>query len=400
MDPLVVLVDAAPPARLLPSPSRLPPFSISEFRALVSTALDSDAPAPPLALSLRTSSPSLQRKKSAHNLHIAPSASRVRLLLTKLKKRAAALIVRRRRHSSTATLRASATMPCDLDRSSGGDSLFAPYLPLVAQYERGLAVPSSYSFTCASPPSGPSSSAPPSPPPSESPCASESSHAPPSPTASTFSDSTCTSEERPYSVFTADAPFPYDGAGVDADPFAKGAVRVVHHSCDALPLSASYSPPRLLRRGGRATPRASMRRTGQGRRFHSSANAKEEGGARVDDSGVYVQEESYEEPDWTLALPTPSQASFYPPRTSTPPPQAGPSSPARPSPMVHTGNAFPPSSGSSLARAPTARTFPVATSPKTKSRRLPRRPSSPFPLPLIRSATSSTAPVGYYAYAL
>ncbi|KAJ7787192.1 hypothetical protein B0H14DRAFT_2954901, partial [Mycena olivaceomarginata] len=46
----------------------------------------------------------------------------------------------------------SVIMPCDLDPSSGSDSLFAPYLPHAAHYERGLVVPSSYSFTCASPP--------------------------------------------------------------------------------------------------------------------------------------------------------------------------------------------------------------------------------------------------------
>ncbi|KAJ7818699.1 hypothetical protein B0H14DRAFT_2838576, partial [Mycena olivaceomarginata] len=110
-----------------------------------------------------------------------------------------------RRHPATTTLRASVIMPCNLDRGSGGDSLSAPYLPLVAQYERGLAVPSSYSFLhlrLSSP--GPSSSSPASLPASESPCASassaasEASHAhPPSPITSTFSDSTGTSEERP-----------------------------------------------------------------------------------------------------------------------------------------------------------------------------------------------------------
>ncbi|KAJ7833531.1 hypothetical protein B0H14DRAFT_3462671 [Mycena olivaceomarginata] len=101
----------------------------AQVRALVPAALDFDSPAPPLALSLRTSSPSLQRKKSTQ------SASH---------KRTAAFIVRRRRHPATTNFRASVITPCDLDRSSGGDLLFAPYLPLGAQYERGLTVPSSY----------------------------------------------------------------------------------------------------------------------------------------------------------------------------------------------------------------------------------------------------------------
>ncbi|KAF7340332.1 hypothetical protein MVEN_01952400 [Mycena venus] len=264
----------------------------------------------------------------------------------------AALIVRRRRHPP----QSRSSRPISLSRRS--TSAASP-------------VPSSYFFTCASPPSGPSSSAPASPPASCSPRTSESSHTPPSPTASTFSDSTCTSVNRPYSVLTADAPFPYNGTGAEGHGSRRAPLL-------RRPFAFSFlQSPCLLRRGGRATPRASMRRMGQGRRFHLSVNAKEEG----DDSGVYVQEESYEEQDWTLAppaLPSPtSQTSFYPLRTSTPPPRTGPSSPTRSFPMVHTGNAFPPSSGSSLPRVPTAHTFPIATSPKAKSRRLPRRTSSP-----------------------
>ncbi|KAJ7768017.1 hypothetical protein B0H14DRAFT_2968732, partial [Mycena olivaceomarginata] len=94
-----VLVGVPPPLE----PSCLPPFSLIEGRALVPAALDFDSPVPPLALSLRTSSPSPQRKKSTQNLHTPPSALRVWLLLTELKKRAAALIVRRRRHPATTT---------------------------------------------------------------------------------------------------------------------------------------------------------------------------------------------------------------------------------------------------------------------------------------------------------
>jgi hypothetical protein len=86
-------LSACPP----PLPSCLPPFSLREVRALVPAVLDFDSPAPPLALSLRTSSSSLQRKKSTQ------SASRARLPLTELKKRAAALIVQRRRHPATTT---------------------------------------------------------------------------------------------------------------------------------------------------------------------------------------------------------------------------------------------------------------------------------------------------------
>jgi hypothetical protein len=135
---LVVLISVPPALALLP-----PAFSLIEVRALVPAALDFDSPAPPLALSLDILSPSLRRKRSTHNLHTPPSASRVQLLLTELKKRTAALIMRRRCHLATTALRASVIMPCNLDRSSGGDSLLAPYLSLAAHYECGLPVSSS-----------------------------------------------------------------------------------------------------------------------------------------------------------------------------------------------------------------------------------------------------------------
>ncbi|KAJ7787197.1 hypothetical protein B0H14DRAFT_2954930, partial [Mycena olivaceomarginata] len=124
----------------------------------------------------------------------------------------------------------SVIMPWDLDPSSGGDSLFALYLPLAAQYERGLAVPSSYSFTCASSPLA-------LPHPRPHPRL-QSSHArPPSPITSTFSDSTSTSEERQYFVLAADPPFPYDGAGSDR------AQRAPHAPCT---IPATPSRFRLL----------------------------------------------------------------------------------------------------------------------------------------------------------
>ncbi|KAF7344160.1 SF3b1 domain-containing protein [Mycena venus] len=242
------------------------------------------------------------------------------------------------------------------------------------------------------------------------------------PTASTLSDSTCTSEERPYSVLTADAPFPYDSAGSHPDPFAKGAACVVHHSCDAVPLSASLSPPR-----------------GEGEYL-----LQDEGEARVGDSGVHVPEEVsfVREQHRTLALPvlpSPiSQALFDSPRTltspplplacspwhapethslllpdpppdsSTPPPAHVPiatsplrtrpaaffpgacarrvvrppartsfaSSPARTFPMAHTENTFPsPSGSSSFIHAPTGRTSPSRPRPQGQG----PPPSSPAP---------------------
>ncbi|KAJ7792135.1 hypothetical protein B0H14DRAFT_178430 [Mycena olivaceomarginata] len=172
-----------------PSPARLQPFSLAEFLDVFSAALNSDSPAPPLALSLRTLSPALQRNKSLPNLH-TPALRLARAAPADGTQEA------RHRHPTTATLRASSAMPCNLDHSSaGGDSLFTPYLPLAVLYDRGLAAPSSYTFTCASPLSSSSLLSPPA---SESPCASasasDSSHAPPSPPRS--------------APVTADAPFP------------------------------------------------------------------------------------------------------------------------------------------------------------------------------------------------
>ncbi|KAJ7832543.1 hypothetical protein B0H14DRAFT_3712085 [Mycena olivaceomarginata] len=255
----------------------------------------------------------------------------------------------RRRNPAMAMLRASSPMPCDLDRSiAGGGSLFTPYLPLAALYDRGLAAPSSYSFT---------SSSPPSPPAFESPCASasasasDSSHAPPSPPRS-------------------------DSAGSDPDLSANDAVRVVHHSCDALPLSASYSPPRLLPRGGAGggtpTPIPSMRRTGQGKRFHET----NEGDVQVDDR-VFVCRRSRTMSRigrWRsrlFRLP-PSQTSFDPPRASIPPSLAGPSSSARTFSLAHTDNAFPPPSSCAPPRAPSPprlRPRPAVVSPGVRDGR-------------------------------
>jgi hypothetical protein len=93
----------------------------------------------------------------------------------------------------------------------------------------------------------------------------------------------------------------------------------------------------------------------------------------------------YKKPDWTLALPSlpssTSQASFDPPRTSTPLPRAGFSSPFLTRVAAHVLPSLLPH------LRPTARTFLIATSPKDRSRhRLPWRPSSPLPLQLPRSA--------------
>ncbi|KAJ7356435.1 hypothetical protein DFH08DRAFT_953786 [Mycena albidolilacea] len=142
-------------------------------------------------------------------------------------------------------------------------------------------------------------------------------------------------------------PRPYfDGAGSDPDPSAKGAF-------------TASAPPQ-----------------GEG---DADAESEETRGW-TDDSGVHVQEESYEEQDWTLALPAllspTSQASFDLPCASIPPPRPAPSSSARTLPMAHTDNALPPSSGPPfLVRAPTARAFPIASAPAPKN-----KSSLPHPL--------------------
>ncbi|KAJ7833731.1 hypothetical protein B0H14DRAFT_2591332 [Mycena olivaceomarginata] len=210
-----------------------------------------------------TSHPALQRNKSAQNLHhlstsAAANSSRVRLMLSKLEKRAAALIVALPPSSSSTSSKAAPSVD---------SALFRPYLPLAAQYERA-SNSASLAFACA--PGSP----PPSPDSSECPCSSNASHAPPSPTASSFSatsslshSSRYSSADRPYSFIpastVADPALNGEGVYEDADPFAKGAVRVVHRSCEALPSTYSYHSTNNYS-GYAASLR--VRRTGRGRR--------------------------------------------------------------------------------------------------------------------------------------
>ncbi|KAJ7787184.1 hypothetical protein B0H14DRAFT_3505836 [Mycena olivaceomarginata] len=249
----------APP----PLPSCLPPFSLIELCALIPAALDFDSPArhwrSPCA-------PHLRRCSARRSAPQPSSCCAAVIPLPHLSHHAMRFVSKQRRRRLA----------------------FAPYLPLAAQYERGLAVLELLLHLCISSP-GPSSSSPTSPPASESPCASASSSAaepsharlpsPIAPIISTFSDSTCTSEERQYFVLAADAPFPYDG--VDSD--------------------------RAQRAPRRETHAWTIR--------------------------VFTSRRS-KKPDWTLALPSSpsstSQASFDPPRTSMPLPRAGSSSPSSP----------------------------------------------------------------------
>ncbi|KAJ7802053.1 hypothetical protein B0H14DRAFT_3155252 [Mycena olivaceomarginata] len=319
-------------------------------------------PPPPLALSLRTSAshPALQRKN-------------------KLKKRAAAFIVRRRRLSLPSCASTSSKTAPSVD-----SALFRPYLPLAAQYERA-STSAPLAFTCA--PGSP----PPSPDSSECPCSSDASYAPPSPTASSFSatsslshSSRYSASDRPYS-FIPDPALNGEGVYEDADPFAKGAVRVVHRSCEALPSTYSYHSANNNYASYAASPR--VRRTGRGRRvliaplIHACAREldvelrelsgeaefaptqfavgkdEEHEEQEIDDSGIFLDE----------------NFTFVPARSSTPPP---------PSPSA---------AASKLTRAPTARTYPIAARARARV-----RPGSPFPLSrsLSLSASASASAAG------
>ncbi|KAJ7787765.1 hypothetical protein B0H14DRAFT_3892891 [Mycena olivaceomarginata] len=336
----------------LMSPARLSPFSLAEFRALVSAALDSDAPAPPLALL----PPHIGEPPS-------PAAQ-------KLKKRAAALIVRRRLSlpSSSSTSKSVGAAP------SVDSAMFRPYLPLAAQYER-VSTSAPLAFTCA--PGSP----PPSPDSSECPCSSDASHAPPSPTASSFSATSSLSHSSRY--FQRRPPGVYE----DADPFAKGAVRVVHRSCEVLPSTYSYHSANNNYSGCATSPR--VRRTGRGRRVpiaplirarareldvelrELSGEAEVDGFAptqfaigkdeeqEIDDSGIFLDEE------------------FVPARCSTPLSSA---------PHSPNGSSSSPQRTAGLARAPTARTYPIAARARARV-----RPGSPFPLSRSLSAFASAS---------
>ncbi|KAJ7630295.1 hypothetical protein FB45DRAFT_1003463 [Roridomyces roridus] len=213
------------------SSSRLPTFSLVEFRDLVSAALDSPEPCLSFTTSFSLFSPTLERKKSSNNLraHLQqqqPSTSaRMRHMLVKLKKRAASLVVKRPRlrfrHSSVAhTPRISPTFaPASVNSDD-----FAPYLPLAIQYERALCTQTESASGCSAVTTSMYSHVP-----------------PPSPTVSTYDSSECSA--RPWSVLSVDVDMSFV-----QDPFAKDDVSIVHRSCDALPLQMQSPPRTSLRR--------------------------------------------------------------------------------------------------------------------------------------------------------
>ncbi|KAJ7461402.1 hypothetical protein B0H11DRAFT_2057005 [Mycena galericulata] len=348
------------------APSRLPPFSLVEFGDLVSAALDppGDALSFPNAPLFSLSSHTIERKKSIQNLNVSQSHSRVRRILSKLKKRAAALVKRPRprlpvrfRHASSkqqplreqrvqsSVLSVTPTPALDegLDPDADDDSLvFAPYLPLVAQYER--MAPYAYAYAAPSLPepsyASPSLSAFGVSRVSTSSC----SPGPPSPTASSFSGSSSDSASRCSSSFSTATHSPTlptyslhgqehgrwsvlsvdsfvagdreaEGAGAAYDPFAKGAVRVVHRSCEALPgptpgpysslgYAYRYASPATPSSGRMRMWRARVR----GRRRGVVSPGPSPAAAEAEDAERLEAEEA--EDDWTLSLP-------HTPRTST-----------------------------------------------------------------------------------
>ncbi|KAF8188226.1 hypothetical protein K438DRAFT_1972411 [Mycena galopus ATCC 62051] len=276
-------------------------------------------------------------------------------LLSKLKKRAAALIVRRRRLPKTAS-------------ASGNDgvtdSFYTPYLPPTSQavpVHLRLAPIFLLSSTTPHPPSSASASA----------CSSDSSHLPPSPTASDFSahSSLCTyrgplafssetecagAVHRPYSdasgFLPRDSAYLSSEAAYEHDPFAKGAVRVVHRS---------------LRRTGKGRRVLRPLETEPERVVGSGFNGREDGDGKedegVDDSGVYLPASVADDGfHFTLDLDADADEAepFTPPRTSTPPPPPPYTSRPSPSPSSPpTSASYTLASASSRARAPTARTY-------------------------------------------
>ncbi|KAJ6569259.1 hypothetical protein B0H19DRAFT_1066017 [Mycena capillaripes] len=319
-------------------PARLWPFSLAEFRALVSAALKSDAPATALSLSLSGAAPpsisfisNFQRKKSLPNLPHAPPD------------RKAQEACRSCYYKAPVGVRAPAVVG-EPDRSrSSADSLspFTRYLSLAVQYE---CAPSESVFFAPSP----------SPTSYESACTSDSSHshAPPqpSPTASSFSDASAsfilirlsprrrwgTPPRRIHSLKTLCA-----SSIVLARRCGYAGVRRI------ICLIPPRCPHREREEAGGEYSVWRWRRSWttlvficRRRRSRRSYADREEG-----------------KEEWKLPTPPPSPS--------------------------HT---TPVSAPASLTRAPTARSYPLSPAPCL---RRTKRPGSPFPLPLMRGATSA-----------
>ncbi|KAJ6620159.1 hypothetical protein B0H10DRAFT_2360895 [Mycena sp. CBHHK59/15] len=208
-----------------PTPTRLPPFSLLEFSDLVSAALDPPAPAPAPALAFTLG---LERKKSAQNLQLPrgtgrPPAPKAQAARGPALPCPAPHALRPRRCAVRAVPPPRGAVRAPLARSFNFFSVAV--CPVALRPLRDLALN-------ALPPA--------------------------LPTASSFSTSTAPSTSahhhphRPWSVLTIADDAPPD------DPFAKGAVRVVH-SCEALPYPSPYShhsypPPYCASSYGHASP--------------------------------------------------------------------------------------------------------------------------------------------------
>ncbi|KAK7008076.1 hypothetical protein R3P38DRAFT_2409919, partial [Favolaschia claudopus] len=133
--------------------SRAPPFSLVEFGNLVSAALESPDPILYSDASTFFSLPNGSRCGTPAGSEQSGS-SRVRQMLQKFKKRASSLVKRpsTRRLSSLRASSPEYQIP-ELSLSSEGE--FAPYMPLVTQYERRTPYVRPIS-TCMSTPSLPS----------------------------------------------------------------------------------------------------------------------------------------------------------------------------------------------------------------------------------------------------
>ncbi|KAJ7058726.1 hypothetical protein C8F01DRAFT_1147029 [Mycena amicta] len=364
-----------------PSP-RLPPFSIGEFNDLVTAALAIDSGGASSTLSLSLHFPGLGIGGSFQRLpppipsssSSSPAGSRLKTFVRRPMFGSGSrsvgvgvgVGVGRGMSMSMVSVFSSANGNAngnsnddELDVQSAppcGSSTFAPYLPLATQYQRRPNARISGSRPASS---------------IGTPPASESTHysfpsshysyPPPSPTASVFSSNWHASASasdypssfetsspitytRPWSVLTLDREL--------EDPFAKGAVRVVHRSCEALPSPspiASSSPQRLRTARHRAARRARAR-------------------ARV---GSTIQEAAAPAPappplilnDWTLDLQ--NDVDYYASSASTLTPPPRPSNPIPSSIIAGAGRSHTVTHAHSAARRP--------------------RASSPFPLTLRRT---------------
>ncbi|KAG6871706.1 hypothetical protein C0995_001072 [Termitomyces sp. Mi166 len=320
------------------------PFSVGEFGDLVALALETEGRFSESQLQFdpellrRTTGATEGIKPSSHHVAVrsltmpaAPTSawaaspvSRPRLLLNKIKHKASALVLR--------TPAKPAKPTSFFDDEPPACRLFAPYLPLAAQFERAKSSRAIFSRPASlvtAPPPSPTASS------SSSACAS-----PVTPTTDLFASASrwsLSTDESTTSFSYPNHPFASTHDVADPDPFAKGHVQVIRNSADYPSYTYAFSRRHSAKR--RSQPRPSP-----------SAHALPR----------------TPPPDWTLALP------------STPP-----TTPSR-SFLSHSPSS---SSSSSDSQCPSAWNPSPPSTPRT--RRKTRVSTLPHP-PSIADSTAST----------